>query len=112
MRGANFFPVRDMNHLIEIKESNFHPTGIVQRKFKLETIDEVSYLLRAYIDDFAFGILYNNVQFSLYKENDTFYIRNNNGQIYKNRFDKPPITSLYDLKTNELEEIITFMESA
>ncbi|PYY28294.1 hypothetical protein [Paenibacillus illinoisensis] len=111
MRGASFFSVRNMDHLVELKEFNFHPTGSIQRKFKLETIEEVSYLLKTYIENFAFGILYKNVQFSLYKESDAFYIRNNNAQIFKNKFDQPPITSVYDLKTDDFGTAISFIES-
>ncbi|MGM1044827.1 MAG: hypothetical protein ACQEXX_01635 [Bacillota bacterium] len=112
MGAASFFPVDDMKHLVEIKESRYHPTGSIQRKFKLSTLDEVAYLIETYIDNFAFGILFNNIQFSLYKDGSAYYIRNNNAQIFKNKFDKPSITSAYDLKADVFEEIVEFIKSA
>lgn len=111
MGATTFFPINDMNHLIEIRETRYHPTGSIQRKFKVGTIEEVTYLIETYIDNFAFGIQFNNVQFSLYKDGSIYYIRNNNAQIFKNKFDKPSITSVYDLKTDAFEEIVEFIKS-
>lgn len=89
----------------ELKEKNFNDP-YTERQFIVHSIDDFKYLLENYLDRFAFGINFNSEEYTIFKEDNVIYFRNDG----KHNFDfpdcPPPATSLYDIKTEDVDSII------
>jgi hypothetical protein len=95
--------------LEELKNKNWNNPYII-REFGLNDASEIEYLLNNYHNEFAFGLKHNNVQYTIYKTiKNEFYIRND--RKYKFDFPKcpPPITSVYCLKTDSVDDVLKFI---
>lgn len=103
--------IKSIEQLIELKELNFN-NPYTQRKFKLNDIEQVKFLIENYKINFAFGIFYLGRSYSLYKEVDNIYIRDDNKYEFEFPHCPPPVTTDYCLKSNSVDEIVKFIEKS
>lgn len=103
-----YYEIKDMRHLKDLKECDFNDKYTI-RNFLIQTKDQVKYLIKNYKDKFAFGILYNGNEYSLFKEDSFFYIRNNKNHKFEFPNCPPPVTSVYCLKSENIEEVMDFV---
>ena len=102
----NYLTINGENQLNDLVQVNFN-NPYIQRKFAVTNKKLIRNLILKYRDDFAFGIKYWETPFSLIKEREVFYIRNN--KKYQHLFDTPPVCIEYDLKTNSVDDIVNFI---
>ena len=101
--------IKGLDELIELKELNFN-NPYTQRKFELYNIEQVRFLIENYRVDFAFGISYLDTKFSLYKEIDSIYIRDNSKYKFEFPHCPPLVTIKYCLKSSSIDEIVKFID--
>lgn len=100
--------INNLEQLMELKKCNFN-NPYTQRKFILNNIEHVKYLIENYRNNFAFGFCYLSDNYSIYKRNDEFYTRNNKKHNFEFPHCPPPVTEVYDLKSNSLEEVVDYI---
>jgi hypothetical protein len=99
-----------INSLIDLKELNSLDWNnpYTQRQFILNNEEQVDYLIKNYKKNVAYGFDYKNGDFTVMFENGTYYIRDNKEYYFRNRFDRPPVTKEYALKSNFVDDIIMY----
>lgn len=102
------YKINTLKELEELKQNNFNnPT--IKRLFILNTEEQVDYLIKNYLDNFAFGFTYNNSDYTVIKKQNEFYIRNNNNYKFEFPHCHPPVTDVYDVKSNNIEDIVKYI---
>ncbi|EQB4343509.1 hypothetical protein ACYJ2U_001837 [Clostridium botulinum] len=102
--------LKNIQQLIELKKLKWS-NPYTQRDFEVNSIDEFKYLLENYLNKFAFGVTYNTFKYTIFKEDDYIYIRNNDTYKFKNGY-TGNITEQYTLKENSIDNIIDFIISS
>jgi hypothetical protein len=93
--------INNLKEMEDLKQNNFNnPT--IKRLFILN-------LIKNYLDNFAFGFTYNNSDYTVIKKQNEFYIRNNNNYKFEFPHCHPPITDVYDVKSNNIEDIVKYI---
>ena len=105
----NKFKVNNIEELMELRNTNWNNPN-TQRKFVLSTDEQVDFLIRNYRDNFAFRFDFKDNTFTVMKYNDkgTIHIRNDNKHNFKNKSDRPPVSSVWDVKSSNIEDIINY----
>jgi hypothetical protein len=112
-----------MEHLQRVSDSNYHPNGYIERKFEVNNPSVVESLVKDYRDNFAFGIKYKGNKYTLMKikdyqfkrddgtpiQEDGLFIRNDKNHKFEFPKDPDPVTNVYCLKTNSIQDIIDFI---
>jgi len=105
----NKFKINNMEELIKLNNVDWNSPN-TQRNFILSTDEEVDYIIRKYRDNFAFGFDFRENVFTVmkYKDKGTIYIRKDNKHNFKNKSDRPPVSSVWDVKISNIEDIINY----
>ena len=107
-----YYKINSVDHLREIKETNFHPHGHVERKFDLSIYSELVYpLIEGYLDNFAFGFKYSQKDISIIKENGYYFVRNNKEYKFEFPHCPPPVSTTYTLKSTDINSVVEFVLS-
>lgn len=107
--------VDSIKQLVELYKLNWN-NPYTERNFKVFSKKQFEYIIRNYKNNFAFGVSFGKSNYTIMKiidypiklentsiDEDGFYIRKD-----KNK-DDPPVTTLYDLKSDNIEDIIQFI---
>lgn len=93
----------------KLAQLNFNDPYIV-RKFKTSEKEVFRYLVESYIDSFAFSIIYKKNKYSVLKKGNATYVRNDNKRQFEFPNCPPPVINNYDIKSDNLCEIIKYIE--
>ncbi len=97
--------IQQINELESKKFNNPH----IWRNFEITNREQLEYLVKKYKNMFAFGILYNNKEYSLFKDNNIIFVRDDSKYGFDSSFLQPPVTTLYCLKTDVEQEVFDFI---
>lgn len=103
--------IRDSDYLCELNDKGFHNPYFI-RKFEIDNMSNVEYLINNFLDEIAFGIKYKNKSFSLIKKENEICVRNNSNHRFEFPHCPPPVSFVYDLKCNDVAQILKFINEA
>ena len=83
----------------------------IQRDFEVDCIEEFKYLLKNYLDKFAFKVTYNTFEYTVYKEDKYVYIRNDDTYNFEKECINI-ITAEYHLKDDNIDNVIEFIKTS
>ena len=107
-----YIKIRNRDHLQELYKQGFGNMNIVVgRKFQVDGISDIEFLITNYLNRFAFGLKHNGVKFAVFKDEGDIFIRNNSNYTFEFPKDPPPVTTVYDLKCRDIKDVIGFISN-
>jgi predicted transglutaminase-like protease len=97
-----------LEELKELKILNWN-NPYTNRSFEVDDKESVKYLISNYRKNFAFSVDYNNNHFVIYKDYMTNYIRNDKNFKFEFPHCPPPVSSIHELKSENIQDIIEFI---
>jgi hypothetical protein len=101
----------ELNNIEQVKslEKKGFNDPYIRRNYIINNREVLKNLIKKYRNKFAFGILYNNKTYSIFKDNNTIYIRDNSKYNFEFPHCPPIISDVYCLKTKIEQEVFDFI---